>query len=300
MILVGLPLPIQALVKEQVHLPPGVFALLGWAVILASYVIYAALIRRVERRQPDEIALRALPADLAKGLLIGSGMFLLVMAALGTSGAYTIELGHWTAWWSDMRNALSGGFVEELIFRLVIFRILLRVVGVWPALTLSAAIFGAAHLINDHATLIAGVSIAIEAGLMLGSLYLLTGRVWMSVGVHAAWNFAESSVFGATMSGQAASGKRQPVRQPSHRGRTYPLVWRRVRSRGFAACNNRRSSGLSAGDGAHVASTLSIAARCSGRTSPGGGCEPCEGLVAYVPGSRPQRAVGSLPNSEFH
>jgi membrane protease YdiL (CAAX protease family) len=206
MILVGLPLPIQALVKEQVHLPPGVFALLGWAVILASYVIYAALIRRVERRQPDEIALRALPADLAKGLLIGSGMFLLVMAALGTSGAYTIELGHWTAWWSDMRNALSGGFVEELIFRLVIFRILLRVVGVWPALTLSAAIFGAAHLINDHATLIAGVSIAIEAGLMLGSLYLLTGRVWMSVGVHAAWNFAESSVFGATMSGQAASG----------------------------------------------------------------------------------------------
>lgn len=32
-------------------------------------------------------------------------------------------------------------------------------------------------------------------------LYLLTGRVWMSIGMHAGWNFMQGWVFGAAVSG---------------------------------------------------------------------------------------------------
>ena len=36
---------------------------------------------------------------------------------------------------------------------------------------------------------------------MLGSFYALTGRLWVSIGVHAGWNFAQGYLFGAKVSG---------------------------------------------------------------------------------------------------
>jgi hypothetical protein len=36
---------------------------------------------------------------------------------------------------------------------------------------------------------------------MLGAFYALTGRLWVSIGVHAAWNFTQGYIFGAAVSG---------------------------------------------------------------------------------------------------
>lgn len=36
---------------------------------------------------------------------------------------------------------------------------------------------------------------------MLGSFYALTGRLWVSIGVHAGWNFTQGFLFGAHVSG---------------------------------------------------------------------------------------------------
>ena len=66
-----------------------------------------------------------------------------------------------------------------------------------------ALIFGALHLANPHASMTAAVAIALEAGLMLAGFYLLTGRIWVSIGVHAAWNFTQGWVFGAAAVGRA-------------------------------------------------------------------------------------------------
>jgi hypothetical protein len=38
---------------------------------------------------------------------------------------------------------------------------------------------------------------------MLAAFYMLTGRLWMSIGVHAAWNFTQGWVWGAAVSGIA-------------------------------------------------------------------------------------------------
>jgi CAAX prenyl protease-like protein len=65
--------------------------------------------------------------------------------------------------------------------------------------------FRPAHLLNPNATLVAGLAIALEAGVMLAAAYLLTSRLWLSMGIHFAWNFTPGGIFGAAGSGQSAS-----------------------------------------------------------------------------------------------
>jgi membrane protease YdiL (CAAX protease family) len=44
------------------------------------------------------------------------------------------------------------------------------------------------------------------AGLMFCALYALTGRLWVPIGLHLAWNFAQGYLFGATVSGNNLGG----------------------------------------------------------------------------------------------
>ncbi|WP_342250648.1 CPBP family intramembrane glutamic endopeptidase [Sphingomonas sp. OTU376] len=97
--------------------------------------------------------------------------------------------------------ALQSAVVEELLVRGVILRLLWRTFGPVVAFAASAALFGLGHAFNPGATVMSVVCIALEAGIMLGALYALTGRLWMSIGVHGAWNFTQGYVFGAAVSG---------------------------------------------------------------------------------------------------
>ena len=184
----------------------GARSLVWLTAAVIAYVAYAGLVRAGERRRATEIEPAALPRELAIGILIGAGMFALVFASLRLAGAYTLAPGRWDDWGADIGNALATGLREELLIRLVLFRLIMRAFGLWPALLASAALFGAAHLANPDATWTAAAAIAVEAGLMLAAFYVLTGRIWMSVGVHAAWNFTQGSIFGASVSGNVEKG----------------------------------------------------------------------------------------------
>jgi hypothetical protein len=95
----------------------------------------------------------------------------------------------------------AAAVTEELIFRGVLFRIIEGRIGTWLALALTAALFGMSHLFNAHATVWGALSIAVEAGAMLGAAYVATRNLWVPIGVHFAWNFAEGGVFGTNVSG---------------------------------------------------------------------------------------------------
>jgi uncharacterized protein len=45
------------------------------------------------------------------------------------------------------------------------------------------------------------VAIALEAGVLLAAAYVLTGRLWFPMGLHAGWNFSEGSLYGLSVSG---------------------------------------------------------------------------------------------------
>ncbi len=171
-----------------------------------GFGLYVLAVKYGEKRGASELALRGAPKELAAGVLIGLGMFTLVFASLRLGGFYTLRGPVASNWLEDVRATLATGLIEELLLRAIAFRLVMRAFDLPVALALSAALFGALHLANANASPFAALAIAIEAGLMLASFYILTGRLWMSVGVHAAWNFAQGPLFGARVSGNIEKG----------------------------------------------------------------------------------------------
>lgn len=172
--------------------------LAGVLVALGTYVLAVWL---AEGRKPSEIAWRPLVPQLGAGLLIGAAMFAAVMGVMAVFGLYDIRLLGAAPAWISIGKAAQSGVVEEIMIRAVLMRLMWRAFGPGAAFAISAALFGFGHVANPNATVFAAVAIALEAGIMLGAFYALTGRLWMSIGAHAAWNFTQGYLFGAAVSG---------------------------------------------------------------------------------------------------
>jgi membrane protease YdiL (CAAX protease family) len=170
-------------------------------------LIYWASVRLLEHRRIGELAPQRAPANLLAGAAIGLGLFSAVIAALSAIGI--AHVGHFNSGQSllgatDM--AILSGIGEELIFRGVVYRIFEEMFGSLVALIVSAAFFGATHLANPGATLTSGAAIALEAGVLLGVSYMMVRNLWLPIGLHFGWNFAESAIFGSVVSGNAFKG----------------------------------------------------------------------------------------------
>ena len=107
--------------------------------------------------------------------------------------------------WTGLGLALQAAVTEELWMRALLLRLLWRAFGPVPAFAVAALVFGGLHLANPGATPLAGATV-VMAGLMFCALYALTGRLWVPIGLHLAWNFAQGYLFGATVSGGDLGG----------------------------------------------------------------------------------------------
>ena len=167
--------------------------------------IYVLLVHGLERRKAAEVKPDAFGAAI--GVLLGLGLFSSVFAVLWLTG-----VGRWHGLSPrfDLIPALAGSMLaavgEELAFRGGAFRVLEDSLGTMGALAGSAALFGLLHAVNPGATVVSSAAIALEAGVLLGAAYALTRNLWLPIGIHLGWNFAEGGVFGAAVSG-FASGK---------------------------------------------------------------------------------------------
>ena len=196
-VLIGLALATQGRVRDQTA------SLIGASAVALCYLI---TLRWIERRQAPELKPGRRAAELGAGIAVGIGLFSLVMAALWAIGVYRSSgWGTLAGLGSGALFALSAAVLEEIIFRGYLFRLLSAAVGTWIAVLVTSLLFGAAHAANPGATLFSSFAIAVEAGVILAAAYALTGRLWLPIGLHLGWNFAESTIWGMSVSGGAVT-----------------------------------------------------------------------------------------------
>ena len=167
---------------------------------IAILLIYRLAAGFGERRSVPELGLRRAPADLLFGLAVGAAVLAAIVGVLWAFGWVEIETKPVDGVALALRDSIRSGVLEEMVLRLVIFRLLWRAFGVWPAVVLAAMTFGALHLSNPDSSLFAALCLIAGEGIGIG-LYLITGRIWASIGMHAAWNFTQGWLFGAAVSG---------------------------------------------------------------------------------------------------
>lgn len=176
----------------------------GMAALMAALglAVYVVFVRVVERRPVRELALPAMGPELGLGMLFGAGLYTLCVLVLMVLGVYRIEgINPLAMLLPAVAMALSSGVFEELLHRGTLFRIVEESLGSWIALLASALFFGFRHLSNADGDIVGAIAITIEAGLLLAAAYMLTRRLWLSIGFHIAWNFTQSGIFSGSVSG---------------------------------------------------------------------------------------------------
>ncbi len=176
------------------------------ALAIAGFAVYRGYASFIEQREVTELSGPGMGRELAIGLLVGAGLYTACELILMALGIYRINgLNPLSFMIPAIAMALSSGVFEELLFRGVLFRSVETWFGSWAALVVSSLVFGLTHLMNKEGTLEGALFIAVEAGILLAGAFMLTRRLWMSIGFHVAWNYTQSAIFSSIVSGNDAA-----------------------------------------------------------------------------------------------
>jgi CAAX protease family protein len=187
------------------HEPGWVFLTYAASVpsALAAYIGYT---RHFEGRAATELAVQGARKHAVFGVTLGLLLFCVTLGTVMAFANVTVGPGAGIAAVGSVGISLSSAVSEELVFRGLLFRLAERSLGTWPAMGISAVLFGALHFANPGAGLVSTVAITLESGLLLCAAYILTRNLWFAIGLHFGWDVAESALFGASMSGHVDPG----------------------------------------------------------------------------------------------
>lgn len=175
---------------------------IGLATAVLSVIVYRWIVRLTERRAVTELGRDGAVVRTGWGTLFGMALFGLVILNIAFLGHYKVDgIGDPEAMIGLLGFMAAAAVTEELLFRGVLLRIMEQWSGTWIALATTSLLFGGIHLINPNATLWGALAIAIEAGGMLGAVYIATRNLWVPIGIHFGWNLAASAIFSTEVSG---------------------------------------------------------------------------------------------------
>lgn len=181
---------------------------LGAALVSAGVAIglYVLTMRLLARRRTPELR-GSIGREFVLGAAVGAFFVLASVLIIAALGGYSVQ-------WHpiDVLNTVSlavvlnfgVAIVEELAFRGLALQAIEKLGGPWVAIAITAAMFGAAHLLNPNATLWSAFAIALEAGVLIGAAFVWRRSLWFVIGLHFAWNTLVSLL------GIPVSGHRNP------------------------------------------------------------------------------------------
>lgn len=160
-------------------------AYLPWPLYLLVPVAYWYFVHSYEGRPCRELGGRLVGArEFGVGLAVATLCIagpVLAIVPLGYRGHLLLGGG---AALGALFSDLLVAFAEEALNRGILLRYVeLRLGSVW-ALVISSAVFGLLHVFSAHMDLVGVIQITID-GFAFGAAYLLTRRLWLSIGLHA-------------------------------------------------------------------------------------------------------------------
>ncbi|MBI3950499.1 MAG: CPBP family intramembrane metalloprotease [Acidobacteria bacterium] len=162
----------------------------------------------------DHLPLRSIGYQLHRGwwrdYLIGTGMAAIMITVIvgieWLAGAVSLSQSNVPA--RDLLYGLGISFVffnlaaafEEIAFRGYPLQTLLRDMRPAWAVIITSSLFGIAHSLNPHASIL-GLFNTILAGIWLAVAYLKTRNLWLCTSLHWSWNWTMSAIYGLNVSG---------------------------------------------------------------------------------------------------
>ena len=191
--------------------PPATFNIVFRPLALAFLlIIFGAMAKLMDRTSASFLESQGLGLagrwknDCLLGMLLGATLVALCVAVVALLGRYRAELlpveGMALRLGGILWVGLTAAALEEVAFRGYPFQTLIRAIGPLGATLLLAVLFGFIHLANPHASA-TGFTTTALVSVLLSLAYLRTGRLWMPIGVHFAWNFTLGTLFGLPVSG---------------------------------------------------------------------------------------------------
>ncbi len=193
-------LKLSSISKELNNLIVGIIS------AILAIISYIFLYRFYEKRKITEFSKKGIVKNLTTGILLGVILQSLTILVIYLKGGYSVlSINPIIFIIPPLTMAFTSAIFEEILFRGIIFRMTEEKLGSYIALIISALIFGALHLANPNSSLSAGIGLAIQAGLLLAAAYIYSRNLWFPIALHFAWNFTQSAIFGANVSGNAIS-----------------------------------------------------------------------------------------------
>lgn len=190
-------------------LTPG-RGLLNEGVVLFGVLLTSAIFARCERRSLADYGLplrRAFAARFWEGTLWGLALMATVLLVLRATGNFHFgslgltpeKIPYFAVLWALFFVMVS--VAESLAFSGYVLFTLTRGLGFWLAATVLAFLFGGIHFaVNAGENWLGSVNLVI-AGLLLAFTIKRTGNLWFAIGLHAAWDWAQSFLYGVADSG---------------------------------------------------------------------------------------------------
>ena len=200
-------------IKKSGGLSPGV-VITGELLNLVALLFTMLVISGIERRSIDSYGLpvhRAFGSRFWSGAVLGFLSLTLLLWTLRALHCFyfgTISLRGGVLWRYALTWAIAFvlvGLWEEYFFRGYLQFVLTRGIGFWWAAVLTSLVFGAVHRTNGGESW-AGLISVVAVGLFFCFTLRRTGALWFAVGFHAAWDYAQSFVYGVPDSGLPAVG----------------------------------------------------------------------------------------------
>lgn len=200
---------LPAIPEQYKTIASGLEVLIGLGLFIFLYRLYT---KYIEKRDALEFSFANGIKDSFYGLALGGGLITFLVLMLVILGYYKIDSFHtdWTIIFSGILTIGMAAFVEELFFRVIIFKLTEEFCGSWIALIASAFYFGLAHAGNPNASLWTSIAVGVEAGILLAAAYMVTRTIWFPLAIHFGWNYFQAKIFGVATSGFSIEGLIMP------------------------------------------------------------------------------------------